>query len=208
MGKTRIFILVAFVAAAIFSVGFLVFNLQEAAVAQERANVAAAEEEARVRQEAEAKQAAIEKTASEATGVLTERVEADEEVLTSVAKLFSNWANYDEYSANREALINDWGVPEDSTVLTRFMPFIEATPDPQSNNELVNVVDLNGWHSEFVSIEPYVVGQDSDSYEYFCIVTLSTSDANGSTAEGTCGMSCSVSTSGKISDLEVITLAD
>ena len=103
-------------------------------------------------------------------GLSFERVNSDKVELNELFSEIVTWSNFDEYTAIRDKLINEYKVSPDSWLLSTFMPVQEVYHNVESNRDW-NMIDERGWNMSFVTADVRCIGANGDTYSYFAQVT-------------------------------------
>ncbi len=70
----------------------------------------------------------------------------------------------------------------------------------------IDTIDQASLHCSLTAIDTFVTSTSDSDYGYYSIVTFSTSDASGATAEGQAAISCTVSPDGTVGDVYAVSL--
>lgn len=151
----------------------------------------------------EVKQSAVtnreQKIIMDSTGLDTERVTKDNAVADAFLRSVFTWSNSAEYDNNRFTIANDYGVAEDSYLLTSLLP--ADIKVEQENGEPLSYIDTHMLNSTFEEMDAYVSGINLGTYSYFTFVTWSVADADGSEGVSEAVMTYDIDADGNISNI-------
>lgn len=168
-----------YVAALLLCLAILGCGIWYAATARARHDRDIAEARHRV-DELHAQIAAVKAAADQAgsyavyqnTGADPQRIEADKEILDRLFRTALTWDGGDAYAAAREAVKDQYGLPEDGRFLSTFMPEVE--PDADGENPL----DANGINSGYAGSEIYLTDIEAGKYKYIVLAKFRSRNAN------------------------------
>lgn len=116
--------------------------------------------------------------------------ERNEERLAEFVKTLLSWKGKSQYDAVRQKLITDFGVPEDGTLLTLFMPPVDEGLDTNMKYDR---------HTTFM------LSNDGKNMSYFILCEVKS--VNGSNrADGIVGVRATVNEDGTLADVTAQTL--
>lgn len=138
-----------------------------------------------------------------ASGIDFSKVAKDDETVKSFLEMIMTWGSYEEYEAIRQKLVNEYGVSEDSTFMTTFLP---AVKNKEKNGKNYNVIDNNDLNMTYEDMDSYVVKISNETYSYFTIVEWSSADEFGNEGKSKAVFTYDVSSEGNISNLEGYTI--
>lgn len=98
---------------------------------------------------------------AEAQGVSLDRIDKDASRFEAVLRDMCSWNSYDEYMAVRDKMISEYGIAEDSWVMTKFMP--EVVDDERYGN----TIDNHQYNMSFEECDVRCVSVNGDVYSYF-----------------------------------------
>lgn len=199
MTKGRFFLL-ALCVAAVCASGFWFFSsLSEADALAQQMSEANEKKTALAEAKAEARSQAVEDVAMQASGLQATRIDEDATRISDMCRLVFSWSDGEQYRANRDKLSEDWGITEDSQLLSEFMTALPFLTDETGNP--VDTIDKAALHASMENIETFVTDTTSENYKYYSIVTFSTTDSKGASASQEVGVSCTVAPDGSVSDI-------
>ena len=118
----------------------------------------------------------VTKVKSQATGLKSDKVEADNKAVNDLMTYVFNWKSYDEYTKIREDLMTKYYLKSDSSFMTVFMPELF---NEEIDGKKYNRIDVNGYNIKYNNIKTYVTSSDSsDVYSYFSVVSVTTQSKN------------------------------
>lgn len=141
----------------------------------------------------------------EATGADSSRAAEDAAMLESLLSTALNWSDHDSYVASREAVMEDYGVDEDSGFMTSFLPAAPVNTDEQGNEYYY--IDAMGLNSSLENVSAEVVAVSGSDYSYIVTVEVSASTELGggslpSAASDQSVIFATVQGSGEIAELQ------
>lgn len=139
------------------------------------------------------------------TGLNKERVTKDDEIADAFLTQIMTWSSYEEYSAIRQTLLNEYQMSENDNFMKVFMPDVVTKTSPDGT--VYNRIDVMGLNVTYEGMKSYVTGIKADVYTYFAFVDWSSSDKNGNEASTTCIFMYSIDSDGNVFDLDASTIA-
>lgn len=133
-----------------------------------------------------------------ASGIDSARQAIDDAVVEEFLQIVFEWDSLATYNEARELVMSTYGLSEDDTFMTVFMPYVASA---EINGVEINDIDTNGLNMSYSEIESYVTNISGDYYTYFTLVTVESSDSNGATADGTSVFIYTVDANGNLSNL-------
>ena len=144
--------------------------------------------------------------AAQVAGTDSNRIEADEASAEALFQTMFSWGDYDSYQNARETLITQYGVPENSDVMTTFFPDAVET-EPTKDGSTYNEIDLNRVNCAYEKMESHMTGQVGGVNSYFTIVTWSTLDKYGNEGMAKAAVTYDIDSEGNFSNVAAYTLA-
>ncbi|MEU3016592.1 hypothetical protein ABZ635_04245 [Nocardiopsis sp. NPDC007018] len=115
--------------------------------------------------------------ADEVFGTNSARLEADQELIGAVLDTALTWESHAEYEQARAAMVNVYGLPEDSAFMTAFLPQAPFNVDREGNEyALIDLLGLDSQVSDFRSLLMTVHGTE---YSYLVFVDVRTTSDDG-----------------------------
>ena len=142
---------------------------------------------------------------SDATGLDFNRVAQDDQKARSFIAVATTWDDCESYNNARQELISDYGIKEDSGLLTHYMPLVEDFPGG-AGGSMINQIDASGANMTFDSMTSYVTKIDSGVYSYFATVKLSGSNSKGKMASGTSVFTYDIDVDGNVINVNAYTI--
>lgn len=131
------------------------------------------------------------------TGVDYDRMADDKAVAEELVSMVTTWSNWDEYDSARNKLMETYGLTEEDSFVTTFMPKVgKGSP----KNPDYNMIDASGWNMKFDGMDQYLVKIDGDKYTYLSNVTMR-STYNDRSATSSAMVMYTIDGEGKVSDL-------
>lgn len=142
----------------------------------------------------------------ESLGVNFDRKAEDDRVITQVLSLATTWDSGETYNAQRQKLIAEYGIAEDSQFITRFMADQHCKTD--STGQQFCSIDTQGLNSRFDGMESVIAYQESGTYHYTGYMTVSSGSQVGEErSERRVPIRYGVNPEGKVVSLEAYTSA-
>lgn len=138
------------------------------------------------------------------TGLNLHRVSQDDVVISDFMNLVCTWDTYAEYTHARETIMRRYGLSEDSSFMTVFMPNIPNKVDVDGTQ--INRIDVFEYNMMFESVSSYVTDIRVDEYTYFSIVKISSTWKNGGEAIVQAAVTYTVNANGDLSNIMAIPL--
>ena len=143
------------------------------------------------------------------TGLDSERVDKDKGIIDNLARTLFTWHNGEQYDAVRDALVENYGVPIDSNILTTLFPAQEEfenilVKEDDSDKSLVDRYNLN---SQFEQTDIHVSNINIDVYSYVVFVKSTSVGKNGGEGEGYAALLLDVNSNGEIKNLDGYTIS-
>lgn len=130
--------------------------------------------------------AALKKNNNEAirsgTGMDAARKLKDDAAGEELAKLVTTWDSKKSYDAARKEVMKKYKVKEDSAFMKTFMPPVVEI-NSATGTGTTNEIDATGTNVSYKDMSSYVTKISGDKYTYLTIVSVSSSDRAGNTAE-------------------------
>ena len=146
----------------------------------------------------------VTKVKSQATGLKSDKVEADNKAVNDLMTYVFNWKSYDEYTKIREDLMTKYYLKSDSSFMTVFMPELF---NEEIDGKKYNRIDVNGYNIKYNNIKTYVTSSDSsDVYSYFSVVSVTTQSKNEGSKDFSLALEYKMTKDSKIYDLIGYTL--
>ena len=146
----------------------------------------------------------VTKVKAQATGLKSDKVEADNKAVNDLMTYIFNWKSYDEYTKIREDLMTKYYLKSDSSFMTVFMPELF---NEEIDGKKYNRIDVNGYNIKYNGIKTYVTNLDSsDVYSYFSIVSVTTQSKNEGSKDFSLALEYKMTKDSKIYDLIGYTL--
>lgn len=146
----------------------------------------------------------VTKVKSQATGLKSDKVEADNKAVNDLMTYVFNWQSYDEYTKIREDLMTKYYLKSDSSFMTVFMPELF---NEEIDGKKYNRIDVNGYNIKYNNIKTYVTSSDSsDVYSYFSVVSVTTQSKNEGSKDFSLALEYKMTKDSKIYDLIGYTL--
>lgn len=140
---------------------------------------------------------------SDVASLSEKRLNEDAEKLNEIFGTAFTWHNYEEYTAMREKLIDEYGFDEHGQFLTDvFAPMKTADDDPE-----YNLIDGRGMQIEFSRCTAYCTGHVGLNYTYFGEIYFRVLGGGGSSHVLTDAYTVTVDADGNLKDLFVIDLS-
>lgn len=133
-----------------------------------------------------------------ASGLDSARVVKDDDAARALLEKVFDWDSKETYDAARESVKSEYGLADDSTFLSVFMP---AVNNIDVGGREINEIDARGLNMSYSDMQSNVTGINGDLYTYFTIVTVESSDSSGATAQGESAFVYTVDGEGNLSDL-------
>lgn len=141
------------------------------------------------------------RTLAEASDADLDRMSDDSANIEGLLRLATTWDDYTSYVSARSSIINDYGIAEDSSFMSEFMP-APITYTGTDGDER-NTIDDSDANTTFVSRDTYLVGTSDGVYSYVSRVCANSS-TNSTTKSATYIVSCDTTESGDIINLSAI----
>lgn len=148
---------------------------------------------------------AEQKLVKDTTGLDTDRVNHDNEIASDFLSMIFTWHSADEYDNNRLSMINDYGIAEDSSMLSVLFP--ADTKVVQVDGSILSYIDTHNINAQFEEMDTYVSGINLGTYSYFTFVTWSSSGETGSEGMSTAVITYDINSDGNISNIAGYTIA-
>ena len=137
-------------------------------------------------------------------GLNVAKTVADDEIAKAFFAKVMTWDSYQEYADIREDLMKNYGLAEDSSFLTKFMP--EVRQVQSSGGNLYNRIDQDGLNSSFTDMKSRALEVTPNGYKYFTVVDFT---VTGRELAGAAGASIQsvvftymINSSGEIENIE------
>lgn len=140
------------------------------------------------------------------TGMDANRAAKDNKIAESFFKEIMNWSSLDEYNQIRTNLAENYGLRENSSFLTVFMPPVVDSVSPDGSH--YNRIDTLGLNVSYEDMDSYVTGIKNTTYSYASFVTFSSASANGNEGFATVMATYDIDVDGNISNLYAYTVTD
>ena len=134
----------------------------------------------------------------EGTGIDLERLDRDKTKINEFLKKIFTWSSYDEYMKMRESLKSEYGLKEDSSLLTNFLPTFPDRVD--GNGKHYNEIDTNKLQITYDKLVLYPVSIGT-SYKYLAEVDVTSKSETGGQGTAHAFMEITVTADGNISDI-------
>lgn len=121
-----------------------------------------------------------------------DRYGTDSQTAESFLKMLLTWNDYESYQTIRTTLVTDYGVDGASSLLTKFMPDVEAKVFGTANMKLKEITS-------------YLVKEENGANSYFAICDVS-SKVDGNTGNGKVGVFYTILEDGSITNISAYTL--
>ena len=144
----------------------------------------------------------------DASGMSFERVNKDNEVAKDFLERVTTWDNYEQYMAQRDSIIKEFKLSEDSRFLTTFMPHMEQYYDEETGEPTFNYIDRNHLNMKLGDIDARVINVDGDKYSYFTVVEVSSVTDTGIEGTTKCAFLYTVDADGTLSNIDGMLLVD
>ena len=142
-----------------------------------------------------------EKAGEEVTGLRTDRRDQDDEKVQELMRTATTWTSSEEYEMARAQLAQQHKVPQDSEVLTTFMPPLKKAVDGDST---INEIDEKKLNSHYSSMDTFLIRSSAGENDYFGIVEISVDSADGSNDQSRLiPMTYTFDPNGEITDLKI-----
>lgn len=129
------------------------------------------------------------------------RLEADEELIGQVLDTALTWESHAEYVDARRAMVNVYGLDEDSAFMTVFLP--EPTVNVDAEGTEYALIDLLGLDSEVSGFRAELLSVQGTEYSYLVLVDVeSTSDDGRGSAQSTSTVLLTTDGDGGVSGVE------
>lgn len=148
---------------------------------------------------------AEQKLVKDTTGLDTDRVNHDNEIALDFLSMIFTWHSADEYDSNRLSMINDYGIAEDSSMLSVLFP--ADTKVVQVDGSILSYIDTHNINAQFEEMDTYVSGINLGTYSYFTFVTWSSSGETGSEGMSTAVVTYDIDSDGNMSNIAGYTIA-
>lgn len=148
---------------------------------------------------------AEQKLVKDTTGLDTDRVNHDNEIASDFLSMIFTWHSADEYDNNRLSMINDYGIAEDSSMLSVLFP--ADTKVVQVDGSILSYIDTHNINAQFEEMDTYASGINLGTYSYFTFVTWSSSGETGSEGMSTAVITYDINSDGDISNIAGYTIA-
>lgn len=147
----------------------------------------------------------VTKVKSQANGINSDRVAADDAAAKELMDKVFTWKTYKEYNEIRDSLMKDYSLAKDSSFMTTFMPEIY---NERLEGKDYNRIDAGGYNISFNSLRSYVVSIDekSKTYEYFTIVNVTSKSSNDGSKDYKLALQYKMTDNQQIMDLVGYTL--
>lgn len=139
------------------------------------------------------------------TGIDVVRKQRDDDVVTELIKIATNWSSYAEYEQARTKISTDYVDAvsgKDNYFLGIFLGSVSTKTD--KNGTVYNEIDSNKIVSNFSKLSTMVVSTDANKYSYFGVVTVNVTE-NGATKSTNFIISYSVDNEGNILSINAYT---
>lgn len=145
----------------------------------------------------------VDKAVQLASGLDSARVAQDDEAARALLEQAFNWDSKETYDAARNSIKEMYGLSDDSSFLSVFMP---EMGNINVGDREINEIDARGLNISFSGMQSNVTAINGDLYTYFTIVTVTSSDSTGATADGESAFVYTVNGNGELSDLAAYAL--
>lgn len=139
----------------------------------------------------------------EMTGLDKLRVERDDKACEKFIKSVTTWSSSAEYKAARSDVIKKYKISESSSFLTQFMPEVS---DFKAGGLTFNEIDSKKINMLFTSMKSTVLSIDGDTYTYYTVVTVGSSNNKGATVSNDVAFIYSTNSDHQILSVEAYTL--
>ncbi|MDE3723961.1 hypothetical protein PWG71_21435 [Nocardiopsis sp. N85] len=157
-----------------------------------------------LRRKAELEEAQDEKAseiAGQALGAGHTRLDADEELIEQVLDTALTWESQAEYVDARAAMMNVYGLDENSAFMTVFLP--EPTVNVDAEGTEYALIDLLGLNSRVAGFRTELLSVQGTEYSYLVLVDVkSTSDDGRGSAQSTSTVLLTTDGDGGVSGVE------
>lgn len=135
------------------------------------------------------------------SGTDSARLKADENLIDQVLNTALTWESHAEYESARTTMTTVYGLPEDSTFMTAFLP--EAPLNVDSEGTEYPLIDLLGLDSRVNDFRTEVISAQGTEYAYLVLVDVwTTSDDGQAGARNTATVMLTTDGDGGVSDVE------
>lgn len=108
------------------------------------------------------------------------RIKADEKVIRDLVTAMFTWDSHETYEAARTALVEDYGIPSDSQILTTLMPPGPVNIDGEGvEYPYIDAAGLDSAMADFTATPAFIT---RDEYSYVVLVTVVGSSTDGTTS--------------------------
>ena len=152
-------------------------------------------------------QSAMASVVQEATGVDKSRYRRDGENIREFLRISSTWSSCKEYNAARTRAQEKYGVADDSSFFTDYMPYMPESSHPEYDGTTKgdNMIDSRGLNLALGDVEVYMADTDGSNIRYFAKFETHSTDGEHESGRDSLFM-CSVDSDGKISDASAVFL--
>jgi len=138
--------------------------------------------------------------ALQGTGASAERVASDRDIVVEIAKRALTWDDDATYRDARASTMRSYGLTEDSTFMTSFLPDAPVNRDSQGNE--YPYIDAAGLNSTVGDTVVKVLDVDGLDYSYLALVDVQASSSDGlATASSVATIFVTIDGDGAVSDL-------
>ncbi|WP_017605618.1 hypothetical protein [Nocardiopsis alkaliphila] len=135
------------------------------------------------------------------SGTDSARLEADENLIHQLLNTALTWESHAEYESARTTMTNVYGLPEDSTFMTAFLP--EAPLNVDGEGTEYPLIDLLGLDSRVNDFHTEVISVQGTEYAYLVLVDVwTTSDDGQASARNTATVMLTTDGAGGVSEVE------
>lgn len=139
------------------------------------------------------------------TGLDTQRLSKDKTVISQFLSLVCTWDSYDDYMTARDTVMRRYGLTEDDSFMTVFMPVVGNITSPDGTK--YNQIDTNGLNMRYEDVSQYVTKIRAGEYTYFSIVDICSTWSNGGEAISHAAILYTINADGDIYDITAVPVA-
>lgn len=140
------------------------------------------------------------------TGMDANRATKDDKIAEDFFRKIMNWSSLEEYNAIRIGLAEEYGLKENGSFLSVFMPPVVDSVSPDGSH--YNRIDTLGLNVNYEYMDSYVTGIVNTTYSYAAFVTFSSASAKGNEGFATVMATYDVDVDGNISNLYAYTVTE
>lgn len=127
----------------------------------------------------DARVAQAEEVSDSLLGVDSDRMVADDEVIEGFLDAALTWTSHEEYMAARSTVQRKYGLAEDSSFMTAFLPDGSLISKKDRTGKQYNLIDELGLTSQVGSYHTSVLKVEGTLYRYFIEVNVQGKSADG-----------------------------